>query len=141
MCTADKVHIVFLEEAGDDVGAEGEGDASVVLTPACDVLIGIRPEKIAEQTAIRNISWPHDATNLLHGVEVRAQSSVHREDLLVDDGSDWQAVEAVGESLPQLDIVSALALIVEAVDAVDRGAFVVTAKNEEIFRVLDLVGE
>jgi hypothetical protein len=66
---------------------------------------------------------------------------VHGENLLIDNGSDGQAVEAVGECLPQLDIVSSLALIVETVDTVDRGALVVTAENEEVLRVLDLVCE
>ena len=31
------------------------------------------------------------------------------EDLLVDDGRDREAIEAVGERLPQLDVVSPLA--------------------------------
>jgi hypothetical protein len=66
---------------------------------------------------------------------------VHGEDLLIDDGGDGQAVEAVGESLPKLDVVSSLALIVETVDTVDRGALVVTAENEEVLRVLNLVCE
>jgi hypothetical protein len=96
------------------------------------------------------------------------------------------AVEAVGESLPQLDVVTPLAcmsapkrkgktqqskrgqftaqncsllgrrqraqrqplsrrrprtLVVEAVDAVDRGRLVVAAEDEEVFGVLDLVRE
>lgn len=34
-----------------------------------------------------------------------------------------------------------LTLIVKAVDSVDASAFVVTAENEEVFRVLDLIGE
>lgn len=66
---------------------------------------------------------------------------MHGEDLLIDDGGNGQAVEAVGESLPQLDVVSSLALIVETVDAVDRGTLVVAAENEEVLGVLDLVGE
>jgi hypothetical protein len=66
---------------------------------------------------------------------------VHGEDLLVDDGSNGQTVEAVGECLPQLDVVSPLALIVETVDAVDRGALVVTAEDEKVLGVLDLVCE
>ena len=44
---------------------------------------------------------------------------MHGEDLLVNDGGNGQAVEAVGEGLPQLDVVSSLALIVKTVDAVD----------------------
>jgi hypothetical protein len=66
---------------------------------------------------------------------------VHCEDLLVDDCCNGQAVEAVGECLPELDIVSSLAFVVEAVDTVDGGAFVVAAQDEEIFGVLDLVCE
>jgi hypothetical protein len=44
---------------------------------------------------------------------------VHGEDLLVDDGGDGQTVEAVGERLPQLDVVAALALVIEAVYTID----------------------
>jgi hypothetical protein len=66
---------------------------------------------------------------------------VHGEDLLVNDGGDGQAVEAVGEGLPQLDVVATLALIVEAVDAVDGRALVVAAQDEEVLGILDLVGE
>lgn len=35
---------------------------------------------------------------------------MNAKDLLVDDGGDWETVEAVGESLPQLDVVTTLAL-------------------------------
>lgn len=64
---------------------------------------------------------------------------MHSEDLLVNDGGNGKAVKAVGESLPELDVVSALALIVETVDTVDRGTFVVSTQNEEVLGVLDLV--
>ncbi len=66
---------------------------------------------------------------------------MHGEDLLVDDGSNWKAVEAVSEGLPQLDVVTALALVVKAVDAVDRGALAIASQNEEVLGVLDLVRE
>lgn len=66
---------------------------------------------------------------------------MHAQDLLVDHRGDGEAVEAVCEGLPQLDRVASLALVVEAVDPVDRGALVVAAKKEEVLWVLDLVGE
>ena len=47
-----------------------------------------------------HVSGTHDASNLLHRVEVRAQTTVHGEDLLVNNGGDGQAVEAIGECLP-----------------------------------------
>lgn len=87
------------------------------------------------------VSGPHDTANLLHGVQIRAQTAVHGEDLLVDDSGDGQAVETVGEGLPQLDVVTTLALVVKTVDAVNRGALVVAAQDEEVLRILDLVGQ
>lgn len=87
------------------------------------------------------VSGSHDTADLLHGVQIRAETTVHGEDLLVDDSGDGKAVEAVGEGLPQLDVVTTLALIVEAVDAVDRSTLVVAAEDEEVLGVLDLVRE
>jgi hypothetical protein len=64
---------------------------------------------------------------------------VHGEDLLVDDSGDGKTVEAVGESFPQLDVVATLALVVETVDTIDRGALVVTTQHEKVLGILDLV--
>ena len=66
---------------------------------------------------------------------------MHSEDLLIDDCCDWQAIEAICEGLPQLDVVSPLALVIETVNSVDRRTFVVPAQNEKILRVFDLVCE
>ena len=63
------------------------------------------------------------------------------ENLVIDDRRDREAVEALDELLPELEGVPALAFIVEAVDAVDRAALVVASEEEEVLRVLDLVGE
>lgn len=86
-----------------------------------------------------HICRSHDTANLLHGVEIRAEAAVHGENLLINDGSNGQAVEAVRESLPELDVVATLALVVEAVDAVDGSALVVSAKDKEVLWILDLV--
>ena len=64
---------------------------------------------------------------------------MHGEDLLIDDSCDGKAVEAVCEGLPQLNVVSSFALIVEAVDTVDGGTLVVSTQNEEVLRVFDLI--
>lgn len=36
---------------------------------------------------------------------------MHRENLIADDSGDWQAVEAVRERPPKLDVVTALAYV------------------------------
>lgn len=87
------------------------------------------------------IGGTHNSADLLHRVQVGAQTTVHGENLLVNDGRNGQAVEAVGEGLPQLDVVSALALVVETIDTVDGGTLVVATEDEEVLRVFDLVGE
>jgi hypothetical protein len=87
------------------------------------------------------VGWAHNPTYLLHGVEIGTQTTVHGEDLLVNDGCDGQAVEAISEGLPQLDVVPSLAFVVEAVDAVDGGALVVATENKEVLGILDLVGQ
>lgn len=58
---------------------------------------------------------------------------MHAKDLFLDDSSYWHAIKAVYNSLPYLNVVScftlimiAITLFVEAVDASDRGRFVIT---------------
>ena len=53
---------------------------------------------------------------------------MHTENLLIDDCSDGKAIEAIGESLPEFNVVSSLALIIETINSVDRSALVVASK-------------
>jgi hypothetical protein len=64
---------------------------------------------------------------------------MHGEDLLVDDGSNWQTVEAIRECLPQLDVVSPLAFVIKPIDTVNRSTLMVPTKYEEVLGILDLV--
>lgn len=52
---ANQIHVVLLEEARDHIGAEREGHSAIVLAPSSDVLIGVRPQKVAEQATVRNL--------------------------------------------------------------------------------------
>ena len=104
-----EIHVVSVEELGDDVGAERERDASIVLAPALHVLVRIGPEQVAQETRVGHVRRPHDAPYLLHGLEVGRQAAVTAEDLLVDDGRYWQTIEAIGERLPKFDVKASLA--------------------------------
>ena len=64
---------------------------------------------------------------------------MHAENFLVNQGSNWQAIEYITEYSPESDGVAALALIVEAVDTVDLCALVISAEQEEILWVLYFV--
>jgi len=141
MGSADEIELVLLQELGHHLGSEGEADAAVVLAPAHGVLVGIGPEQIAQQSLVGHVGGAHDATDLLHGGQIGTEAAVAAENLLIDNGRHRQAVEAVREGLPQLDAVATLALVVESVYAIDAGALVVAAQQEEVLRVFDLVGE
>lgn len=98
-----------------------------------------KPEKKRRRKT--HIGGAHNTADLLHRVQVGAQTTVHGENLLINDGGNRQTVEAISKSLPQLNVVAALALVVESIDTVDRSALVVATQNEEVLGILDLVGE
>ena len=64
-------------------------------------------------TCVRDISGSHYSPDLLHALKIWRKSAMTAENLLINDSCYWQAIEAVRECLPQLDIVSAFALVVE----------------------------
>jgi hypothetical protein len=141
MRSADQIKIVFAQELFDNVSAESEGDSSVILTPSRDSFFGIGPKQIAEKTRVGNVRRSRDLANLLHGVKLRAQSSMHAEDFFVNDGGNRHAVEAVRESFPELDAVSSLAFVVKTINSVDGSALVVSTQDEKVFRIFDFVSK
>ena len=71
--------------------------------------------------------------------ELWAEPAMHAENFVVDKGCDRHAVEDILKLLPHANGVAALAFVVEAIDAVDLSALVVTAQQEEVFLELDFV--
>jgi len=67
MCTADQVHVVFLQESRDNVWSKGERHTAVVFAPARDVLVGVGPQKVAEQTAVRDLWKPVSDESVIVG--------------------------------------------------------------------------
>lgn len=74
MGSTNQVHVVSVEELGDHVCAEGEGDAAVVLTPAQHVLVRVGPQQVAEEALVGHVGGTHDPPDLLHGLEVRGKA-------------------------------------------------------------------
>ena len=96
-------------------------------------------------TCVRDVCGPHDPSDLLHALEVGAETAVAAENLLIHNGGDGQAVEAVRERLPQLDVVTSLAyvmlmllhnyliqlsltFIIESIDPVDGSTLMVSSE-------------
>mmetsp|Transcript_31876 Transcript_31876/g.38009 ORF Transcript_31876/g.38009 Transcript_31876/m.38009 type:complete len:86 (-) Transcript_31876:720-977(-) len=66
---------------------------------------------------------------------------MHTNNLIINDRTTGQTIKGTAVTLPEFDGIPTAAFIVESVYAVDGGAFVVSAEDEEIFGVFDLVGE
>lgn len=78
-------------------------------------------------------------SDVVEGVNGRAQPAVQTEDLVFNEGSEGEVVEEVSEVLPHVGVaVFAEALVVEAVHLGDLAGFVVTAEDGNTLRVADL---
>ena len=66
---------------------------------------------------------------------------MHAQNFLVNQRCNGQTIEAVCERLPYSNIQASLALIIEAINSVDLAGLVIAAEQEEVLRVLDLVGK
>ena len=64
---------------------------------------------------------------------------MHAEDFVVDESSNWHAVEYVLELLPNPNAIASLTLVVEAVHSVDLTTLVVSSQKEEVLLILYLV--
>ena len=95
---------------------------------------------LMRHTCVGNVGRPHHPPDLFHALQIRAQTAVHGEDLLVDDSGDRKAVETVRKCLPQLNVIAALALVVESIDLGDLARFVVPAKDGHSVSVAQLEG-
>ncbi len=62
-------------------------------------------------SGVWNVGWFFDLFHLVDGLQFRRESSVHAQDVVVDERCNWEAVEAVDEEFPQFDVVPALAYI------------------------------
>lgn len=137
----DQVQIILPKELSDNVATIGEGHTPVVLSPPVNCVIGVGPNEITQQAGIWYVRWTGDVCNVIQRVQLGAQSSVDTEYLVVYDRSGRKTIEHVGEGPPKLDAVPPLALVVEAVDAIDSGALVISAEAEEVFGPPDFVGK
>ena len=141
MPAADEVEVLLLEERREDVCAKHVTHSTLVLAPAACLAVGVAPEQVAEDPVVGDGAGAVDLLDLVDGGEVGGEAAVHAEDAVADERGDGQAVEAVAEFLPQLDVVAPLALVEKAVDAVYGVGFVIPAQQEKVLRVFYLVRE
>ena len=66
MGTTNQVKIVLLQEIRDNVGAKRIAHTTVILSPTNDVLIRVRPQQVAKQPLVGDVTGPLDLSQLLN---------------------------------------------------------------------------
>ena len=90
MTSRDKIDIKFLCEVGHNVFIKCVTDTSLALSPVCIlVILGICPQDVANQPLVRNVCWPLDHLDVPVVVQLLTATTVHAQDLVVDESSDW----------------------------------------------------
>jgi len=64
---------------------------------------------------------------------------MHTKNLLINNGRHRQTVKTVSKRLPQLNIVPSLTFVIETINPVNAGTFVITSQDKEILRVFYFV--
>ncbi len=86
-----------------------------------------------------NLNFPVDGSDLVDGLDLRAEASMHTEHLPVDNGSDGQVIEDLGAVLPGIGVpVFSVDLIVEAVNGGNLAGLVVASQQGDPVGVFDL---
>ena len=103
--------------------------------------IRVGPENIAQKSSIRDIARTSNVGDLIHLAEFGGQSTVHANDLVVNDRATRQAIKGVAKLLPHFHGKATTAFVVKPINTIDARAFVVSAQQEKVLRILYFVGE
>ena len=66
---------------------------------------------------------------------------MHAEYFFVNNCSNGHSVEHITKYFPKLQVIPSFALVVKPIKPVNASRLVVASENEEIFRMLDFIGQ
>jgi hypothetical protein len=78
---------------------------------------------------------------LFQAFELRRETSVHAQNLFIDEGSHREAVKTLGKYFPETNIEPTFALVVETINSINRRTFVVSPQQEKVLRVLNFISQ
>ena len=102
-----------------NIRSEKVTDTSIVVGPPLDFIVGIRPKQVTQESGVRHFLRSELLVNNVQVIQVWTQPSVHSQNSVVDDCSNWEHVKAKSKFLPQLDVISSFALVVKPIHSID----------------------
>lgn len=110
-----------------DILAECVSCSSWAYAPSTSV-VWVTPQQITHWTLVWNFLNTVESSDVIQGVDAGRKTSVQAENLVVNQGGQWQVIEQVGKVLPDVGIaVFAQAFVVESVNLCDLSGFVVSS--------------
>ena len=101
--SADQVDVVLFIELAHDVLSESKANATVIVAVVFNSTFWVGPKQVTEKTSVGHIGRTHNILDLVQVFELGTQSTVHAEDLLIDQGSHGQAIKDITEDTPESD--------------------------------------
>ena len=139
-----QIYIVLLIEVFDNDLSECVGYSPVIFSPVYHILFWVcwvTPQEVAQEPWVWHISWAEDLVDLLKVVQLWWESTVNAENLIVYYSCYRETVEALDKLFPQLQRIPSFALVIKSVNSVNGPALVISSQKEEIFGILNLIGE
>ena len=117
MSAGDQLQSIDVAEVTGDLGSEDPSGASSVDGPIFDVL-RVGPHQIAERSFVRDFYLAIDCPDLVDGLYFRAESTMHAENLAIDDCSNGEVIEHLSAVLPGVRIaVFPINLIIKSINS------------------------
>lgn len=140
MGARDQLCSILLIENLDAVLAKDVASTSRTHTPPFN-FFRVGPHQITHGALVRHLLLPINGLDLIQGVDVGGEATVHAEDLLVDDGRQWEEVHNFGAVAPDVyTAILAQTFVVEAVDLRNLPTLMVPSDQSDVLRVAYLQG-
>lgn len=135
-----QLNFVLTVELLNDVPTEKVAGATGTHTPTL-LVVGVTPHQVAHGTVVGHLLFPVNTADFIKGTYGGTESTMHTEDLVIDDGSQSQIIEDGGTVPPDIcGTVLSKAFIVEPIHLCDLSAFVVSSDEGDSLGVSDFQG-
>lgn len=101
MRSGNQSQAIVVIESLRDVLAERISCSSRTDTPSTPI-IRIAPQQVAHRALVRDFLNAVEAADVVQCVDARRETSMEAENLVIDEGSEWEIVEEVSEELPDV---------------------------------------
>lgn len=119
MSSGNQINSVNVTEVIGDLRSKHPSSASCVDGPVFDIL-RIRPHQVTERTFMWDLDLSIDCSDLINGLDLRAETTMNTEGFSINNGSDWQVIEHFSAVFPWVWVsVFSVDFVVKSVNSCD----------------------